>query len=227
MKTLIMASAMVTLLGLSGVTHAKNNVRYDATIISDYLFRGLTRTDHGPAGQVGAKMKNGNAYAGAWVSNIKAPKEAEGLPAQMNVYFGYNNRFTRTFNLDVSVITYNFLIDSMGDETEFKIGTSINKRLDINLYRAIKYKMWYPEVRYEHFFPYRIYADLSAGVWMPDKADDKAIHARAEIARDFPELAHIDIFLGVDMITDTTPFGNDNDKDESDINFFFGLRKDF
>lgn len=227
MKSLLVISIFSLLMFTPQTTQAKSKTRYHVALVSDYLFRGITRTQHNFAGQAGARLQTGNAYAGVWVSNIHVPKESEGIPVEMDVYFGYNNRFTKNFNLDFTVITYNYLNDSLGDDTEFKIGTSLTKGLEINLYRAIKSKMWYPEIHYEHFFPYRLYADFSAGLWLPDNTEDKALHARAELARDFPELAHIDLFIAVDGITDTTPFGDNNDKDESEATFLFGVRKKF
>lgn len=227
MKSWLLAILITALSITTHVAYAKSKTRYEAALVSDYLFRGITQTEHNLAAQAGAKLQNNNAYAGVWASNIKVPKKSEGIPVQMNVYFGYNNRFTKNFNIDVSVITYNYLTDSRGDDTEFKFTTSPIRHLDISLYRGIKSKMWYPEVRYEYFFPYRIYADFSAGIWLPDKAKDKALHARAEVARDFPELSHIDLFIALDAITDMTPFGDENDKDKSETSFLFGIRKRF
>lgn len=227
MKHLLAISMLSLLILIPQTAQAKSKTRYHVALVSDYLLRGITRTQHNFAGQAGARLQTGNAYAGIWASNVYVPKNSEGIPAEMDVYFGYNNKFTKSFNLDFTVITYNYLNDSLADDTEFKIGTSPMRGLEINLYRAVKSKMWYPEIRYEHFFPYRIYADFSAGVWLPDKAEDKALNARAELARDFPELAKIDVFIAIDAITDTTPFGNNNDKDESEATFLFGVRKKF
>lgn len=199
---------------------------YNAGVVTDYLFRGLTQTDHGIAVQGGADVKNGNAYAGVWFSNVEKPDGSEGLPVEMDVYFGYNNQFSK-FNLDLEVLTYNYLNDSIGDETEFKIGTTLIKGLDVNLYRGVKNKTWFPEVTYELYLPERLYLDLSAGLWMQDDADDEGFTARAELGRDFPELGGIDLYVGGSFISDETPFGDDNDDDDSDLRIFAGVRKNF
>ncbi|MDK2778753.1 MAG: TorF family putative porin [Pseudomonadota bacterium] len=202
------------------------NPAYNVALVSDYLFRGLTQTDNGPAIQGGADVRNGNAYGGIWFSNVDTPDDSEGLPVEMDVYFGYNNQFG-SFNLDMEVLTYNYLNDSIADETEFKLGTSPAKGLAINIYRGVKGKTWYPEVTYEKFLPYRLYLDLAAGYWTQDDADDDAFTARAELARDFPELGHIDLFVGADFISDETPFGDDADEDDSELTFVVGIRKNF
>ncbi|ASP40718.1 hypothetical protein CHH28_19485 [Bacterioplanes sanyensis] len=200
--------------------------RYNLALVSDYIFRGLTKTDHEPALQGGTDVKRGDAYAGIWFSNIDTPDESEGIPVEMDAYFGYNHRFGG-FNLDTSVITYNYLVDSLQDETEFRLATNPSKGWELSVARGIKQKTWYPEIRYEQYLQHRLYLDLIAGVWLADDADDKGISLRAELARDFPEFYSIDLFVAADYISDETPFGMDNDKDDSDFQVVFGIRKNF
>ena len=164
-----------------------------------------------------------NIFAGDDI-NIEDNDDAEGVPAELDMNFGYNNKFD-SFNIDLEVITYNFLLDSVDDETEFKIGTSPLKGLDISLYRGIKQNTWYPEVTYEKTIKYRIYLDAAVGFWLPDDGDS-ALTARVELGRDFPELYGIDIYAGVDYISDSTPFVDDN-YDEDETEFVFGVRKNF
>lgn len=218
----LLATSLIVLAG----TGAQADTSYQAGFMTDYLFRGITRTDNSPAIYGQAEQKVGNAYAGVYAINIDAPDGAEGLPIEMDVYFGYNNQFDG-FNIDVEVITYNYLVDSAGDETEFKVGTTPIEGLNIALYRGIKNKTWYPEVKYEKFLPHRLYLDVSAGYWSQDDADDSALTARVELARDFPELHGIDIYGAVDVISDSTPFGSDADDDDSELELVLGVRKKF
>jgi uncharacterized protein (TIGR02001 family) len=215
---------LTLLLLLATIAQAKTTNQIG--LMNDYLFRGITKTDHGFAAYGQKTAQVGNAYANLYVINIDAPDNAEGLPIQMNMSFGYNNKFDG-FNLDVEVITYNYLVDSVGDETEFKVGTSLTKNLDFAVYRGIKNKTWYPEFTYEKFLGNRLYLDADVGYWLKDDVDDSALTARAELGRDFPEIYGIDIYVGVDFISDTTPFGYNNDEDESEINYIFGVRKNF
>jgi len=219
MKKLLATSLLV----LAGTT-TQAEPTYQAGVMTDLLFRGISKTDNGPAIHAKAENTIGNAYGGVAVNNIDTPDGSEGLPIEMDVYFGYNNQFDG-FNIDVEVITYNYLVDTAGDETEFKVGTTPVKGLDLALYRGIKNKTWYPEVTYEKFLPHRLYLDVSAGYWLPDDGDN-ALTARAELARDFPEFHGIDIYGAVDFISDETPFIDDNN-DDSEITLVFGVRKNF
>ncbi|EAT12644.1 hypothetical protein HF888_13805 [Bermanella marisrubri] len=197
---------------------------YNISLVNDYLFRGVTQTDNSPAIQGGADVKNGNAYGSVWFSNVEKPDGAEGLPVEMDVSFGYNNKFG-SFNLDTEIITYNYLNDAQSDETEFKFGTSPSKSLTIDVYRGIKGNYWYPELKLEKFLPNRFYLDASIGYTLYDDADDDTLNGRIELARDFPEFNGLDIFIGATYVEDQNP-GNDVD-DDDDVNFVFGVRKRF
>lgn len=201
---------------------------YNAAFVSDYVWRGLTQTDNGAALQAGADYTVGNAYAGTWVSNVEEQDGAEGVPAEMDVYFGYNHDFG-AISIDTAVTTYNYLNDSTGDLTEFKVGVLPKqiKGLSVALHREVKTKYWYPEVAFETTLPHRLYLDAAAGFWSIDDADDSAFTMRAELARDFPEFHHIDVFGGLSYITDNTPGGNNADDDDAEALFLMGIRKNF
>ena len=221
MKKLITGS----LLALSAVGVQAETTK-QVGLMTDSLFRGMTETDNGIAVYLKATKQIDNAYAGISFVNIDAPSGAEGVPVKMNVNFGYNNKFDN-FNIDIEVITYNYLVDSQRDETEFKIGTSLTDNLDLAFYRGIKNKTWYSEIVYEKFLTNRLYLDATAGYWIKDGADDDALTARVELGRDFPELYGIDIYAAVDFTSDSTPFGNDSDEDESELEYVLGVRKNF
>jgi len=211
------------LLACTAFTQAKTT--HNISLVSDYVWRGMSKTDNGPALQGGSEYKNGNAYASVWFSNIENVSNAEGLPIEMDVTFGYNNKFN-AFNLDTSVITYNYLNDS-ADYTEFRFATSISKSIEIAIHREVKTKYWYSEIVFEKYLANRLYFDASIGYWNADNADDDALTFRAEIARDFPELNHLDIFIGVSHITDKTPNGMNTDNDDDETLFILGIRKKF
>ncbi|MEO9274801.1 TorF family putative porin [Marinomonas sp. 5E14-1] len=195
-------------------------------LMTDYLFRGITQTDNNLAAYFKATEQVGNAYGGIHLINIDTSDDAEGLSVEMDVRFGYKNQFDG-FNIDLEVITYNYLVDEKGDETEFKIGTSFGNNLDLALYRGIKKKTWYPELSYEAFLSNRLYLDASIGYWMPDDSNDTALTVRTELGRDFPELYGVDIYAAIDFISDSTPFGGTNDQDDSNTEFVIGVRKNF
>jgi uncharacterized protein (TIGR02001 family) len=221
-----MKKLITTVLILLASASAQAKTVKEVGVMSDYLFRGMTQTNHGAAGYIQLTEKVGNAYANISFINIEAGNDYEGFPVEMDVSFGYNSQFD-SFNIDFEVITYNYLVDSIGDETEFKIGTSLSKSVDLAIYRGIKNKTWYPELSYEAFLGNRLYLDAAVGYWMPDNGDDNALTFRAELGRDFPEFYGIDIYVAVDFISDTTPFGYDTDNDDAETEVVFGLRKRF
>lgn len=196
------------------------------SLVSDYVWRGLSQTDNGPALQGGMDYKNGNAYAGVWLTNVEDQSGSEGLPVEMDVYFGYDHKFTG-FNIDTSIITYNYLNDANTDRTEFRLATNLTKEIEVALHREVKTNYWYPEIIFEKYLANRLYFDAAVGYWSFDDADDDAFTVRAELARDFPEFHHVDVFVGVSHITDETPMGNDADSDDSDTLIVLGIRKRF
>jgi uncharacterized protein (TIGR02001 family) len=212
------------LLSLGAMQASAETISKNAAFVTDYVWRGLSQTDNGVALQAGADYQNKNAYASVWVSNVEDGNGAEGLPLEMDVSFGYNNQFKK-FNLDMRVTTYNYLHNNTQDLTEFRIATSPLKGLEVALNREIKVQYWYPEVSYEKFLPHRLYLDLSAGFWSYD-GGESAITARAELARDFPEFHHIDVFAAITYISDKTVFADDNIS-KADSVLLLGIRKRF
>ena len=221
-----MLKQLLVLSLITSAAMAQGQTTKNISLVSDYVYRGLSQTDNGPALQGGADYKNGNAYASVWLSNVEDVEGAEGLPIEMDVSFGYNNKFNK-FNIDTSVITYNYLNDNTRDRTEFRFATSISKEIEIALHREVKTKYWYPEVIFEKNLPNRLYFDAAIGFWSFDDATDEAITVRAELARDFPEFNHVDVFIGVSHITDETPTGDNTDSDKADTLVVLGIRKRF
>lgn len=226
MKKLLTLTAAALLASAPVSVFAKESVTKNAALVTDYVWRGLSGTDNGPAIQGGFDYQNGNAYAGVWASNVDDTGSTEGLPFEMDVYFGYNNQFDG-FNLNTSVTTYNYLYDTGADLTEFRVATDLQKvkGLELAVNREIKNGYWYLEGNFEKQLPHRLYLDASAGFWSVDDGDT-AIVASVEIARDFPEFHHVDFFGAISMLSDETFMIEDNN-DESEMIFYLGVRKNF
>ncbi len=213
-----------SLLVICATQASAEKVSQNAAFVTDYVWRGMSQTDNSAAIQAGADYTNGNSYASVWMSNVEDGPGAEGAPLEMDVSFGYNNQFDK-FNLDMRVTTYNYLHDKTADLTEFRIATTPMKGIEVALNREIKAKYWYPEITYEKFLQNRLYLDLSAGYWSFD-GGESALSFRAELARDFPEFHHIDLFAALTYISDDTVYKND-DKSDADSLFLVGIRKRF
>jgi len=220
----LLTLAAGSLLAICAVQASAEKVTQNAAFVTDYVWRGISQTDNSAAIQAGADYTNGNSYASVWMSNVDDGNGAEGAPLEMDVSFGYNNQFDK-FNLDMRVTTYNYLHDQTADLTEFRLATTPMKGVEVALNREIKAKYWYPEVTYEKFLQNRLYLDLSAGYWSFDDGES-ALSFRAELARDFPEFHHIDLFAALTYISDETVAMNDN-KSDADSLFLVGIRKRF
>lgn len=194
-----------------------------AAFVTDYVYRGESWTDNKPAIQGGIEYKVGNAYMGAWASNVEDGNAQEGVPVMVEAYFGYNHQFGK-FNLDTSVKTYNFLFEA-GDFTEFRFATNPTKELELAVNREVKYGAWYFEGSFEKYLPHRLYLDLSGGLWSVDDGD-QALTFRAELARDFPEFHHVDVFAAINYLSDET-FRVEDNTESSDMTVLLGVRKNF
>jgi len=220
----LLTLAAGSLLAICAVQASAEKVTQNAAFVTDYVWRGISRTDNSAAIQAGADYTNGNSYASVWMSNVDDGTGAEGAPLEMDVSFGYNNQFDK-FNLDMRVTTYNYLHDQTEDLTEFRLATTPMKGVEVALNREVKKKYWYPEVTYEKFLQNRLYLDLTAGYWSFDDGES-ALSFRAELARDFPEFHHIDLFAALTYISDETVYRDDN-KSDADSLFLVGIRKRF
>src|SRR5688572_8944207 len=102
-KSRIAASA--ALLALAGAAHA-GSFSVTPTITNDYDFRGVTQTDEGFAGQLGATYSfDSGFYVGAWGSNIDWSGNDSGL--EVDYYAGYAGE-TESFGYDVGVVYYTY-----------------------------------------------------------------------------------------------------------------------
>jgi uncharacterized protein (TIGR02001 family) len=85
-------------------------VSYNAGLVTDYRFRGISQTSKGAAVQGGADVafKNG-AYLGAWASNVKWVRSFNGASKgqlELDVYGGYKGEIAKDVAYDVGAIAY-------------------------------------------------------------------------------------------------------------------------
>ena len=116
------AAALVTL--AAGSASAQDaEVAFNATIASDYVFRGFSQTDEDPAFQAGVDLTAGGFYAGAWASNVDFGDDTK---AEFDVYGGYRTEVSG-FALDVGVVGYLYLDEPSSVEynyVEYKAAVS-------------------------------------------------------------------------------------------------------
>jgi uncharacterized protein (TIGR02001 family) len=109
MKKLIGAAiaASATMAG-AGVAHAE--VTANIALVSDYVFRGVSLSDNGPAIQGGFDWSNDMFYAGTWGSSL-----SDGM--ELDLYAGWTPSLGPV-DLDVGVIGY-FYPRADDDDAEF------------------------------------------------------------------------------------------------------------
>lgn len=98
---------------------------YNAGLVTEYRYRGISQTGKKPALQGGADVafKNG-AYLGTWLSTISWIKDSgPGLkgPVEADIYGGYKGTINETFSYDVGGLQYWFINNNYKN-----IGTNAN-----------------------------------------------------------------------------------------------------
>ncbi|MGD9968782.1 MAG: TorF family putative porin [Hyphomonadaceae bacterium] len=119
MKKIISLAVLATAAGV-GAAHAEGTVSANIALTSDYVFRGISLSDNGPAVQGGFDYESELWYAGVWASNV-----TEGI--EMDVYAGFTPT-TGPVDWDLGAVGY-FYPGADDDGAEFdyyelKVGAS-------------------------------------------------------------------------------------------------------
>ncbi|MES2295458.1 MAG: TorF family putative porin [Pseudomonadota bacterium] len=113
MKTVILAAAVMAACAAS-CAHAEdkkpdNETSFNATVASDYRYRGISQTRLLPALQGGFDYVNNSTgfYAGTWMSTIKWTKDAGGGgDIEWDLYGGKKGEIAKDVGYDVGVLSY-------------------------------------------------------------------------------------------------------------------------
>lgn len=95
-------------------------VTWTVAATTDYVFRGVSQTDEGPAFQAGLTYTAPfGLYVGVWGSNVDfgdPDPEAgvRGNDIEVDGFIGYSHDFSDTWNLDVSAVRYTYSGGSSG-----------------------------------------------------------------------------------------------------------------
>ena len=87
----------------------ENEASFNAAVVSDYRYRGISQTRLQPAVQGGADYVNNptGLYVGAWASSIKWTRDAGGDgDVELDIYAGKRGQFSDAVTYDVGVLTY-------------------------------------------------------------------------------------------------------------------------
>lgn len=114
MNKMVLAAALCAAFA-AGVAHAEdavkpaNEVSFNAAVVSDYRYRGISQTRLQPAVQGGTDYVNNptGLYVGAWASSIKWTRDAGGDgDVELDIYAGKRGQVSDAVSYDVGVLTY-------------------------------------------------------------------------------------------------------------------------
>lgn len=91
-------------------------------ITSNYIFRGLTQTNHWPAAQAGLDWNHPTgAYLGVWGSNVHFPTSSQNISLELDFSGGYTYSFNEDFNLGLGIQYYSYYPNGSLDMWEFPL----------------------------------------------------------------------------------------------------------
>lgn len=88
-----------------------SNFSWNAGVVSDYVFRGVSQSNRDVAFQGGVDYAFGDSgfYAGAWGSNVDFQDiDGAGPNVEVDLYVGYNTDFSENVNFDVMLTRYTY-----------------------------------------------------------------------------------------------------------------------
>jgi len=99
---------------------AETSFSGNVTLTTDYLFRGISQTDGGPAIQGGFDFEHSSGfYAGIWGSNLDFGDDAD---IEIDYYAGFAGQFNDKFGYDVSLIYYSYPSSDAADALNYSFG---------------------------------------------------------------------------------------------------------
>lgn len=105
---------MLAALAVPGVAMAEETSPFSANVslVSDYLYRGISQTGTKPAIQGGFDYAHASGfYAGVWGSNISWLSDAgtaTNASVELDTYLGFSSSFAEDFTYDVGFLRYNY-----------------------------------------------------------------------------------------------------------------------
>jgi uncharacterized protein (TIGR02001 family) len=99
-------ASLAALMALPATSYA--DLAFNAGVVSDYRYRGISQTRLKPAVQGGLDYTAGGLYLGAWASSIKWVKDAYGdAQVEVDLYGGYKGELVKdTLSYDVGMLAY-------------------------------------------------------------------------------------------------------------------------
>jgi uncharacterized protein (TIGR02001 family) len=104
-KSLISLAVALAATAVPAVSYA--DLAFNAGVVTDYRYRGISQTRLKPAVQGGVDFSNGGFYLGAWASTIKWIDDFGGdAKVEIDLYGGYKGSLSADLSYDVGVLGY-------------------------------------------------------------------------------------------------------------------------
>lgn len=170
MKNLSKAIAVASLLSAGVMTSQAANaeVSFNAALVTDYVFRGFSFSDNGPALQGGADYSNDSGmYAGAWLSTLD---DGDTTGYEYDLYAGYGLEVGE-MEVDLGFSTYNY--DEGGYDTTEVYANVTQGAVTGSIYMDVDaYSTTYLSLAYSMELPQELALDLTGGYLIADEGDD-------------------------------------------------------
>ncbi len=116
-KSELLAAGLCALVAMPalGEEGRQDPVTANASLVTNYVFRGISRSGANPAVQAGFDYANpnGGLYIGVWGSSISWLSDAgkaTGAGSELNTYLGIKNDFAKDFTYDFGFVRYNYFV---------------------------------------------------------------------------------------------------------------------
>lgn len=172
MKTLFKTSAIAALVLASTSVSAVefeggHEVSFNASLVSNYIFRGVTLSDEDPAIQGGVDYAhNSGLYAGIWASSYDNGGDSE---IEVDWYAGYSFNLSDDVSVDIGGIRY-YYADVGGHTTEWHVGLDLYG-IGTALHYDQTLESWYGEANYDISLTEPLTLSLHGGYAEPDEGD--------------------------------------------------------
>jgi uncharacterized protein (TIGR02001 family) len=151
------ALSLITLALASGAAMAQtapaapeSTLSFNAGVVTDYRYRGISQSSRNPAVQVGADYAHKSGfYIGAWHSTIQwitdnssyAPATTVKGAGELDIYGGYKGEIVKGLGYDVGMLRYEYLGNTLEDTGGTKYGIYDNANTT-EVYGALSYGMF-------------------------------------------------------------------------------------
>jgi uncharacterized protein (TIGR02001 family) len=151
---------------LSPAALAEGTWTGNVALSSDYVWRGVSQTDSGPAISGGVDYTNGLFYAGGWASNVDFGSQAD---IEVDLYAGLGAALDSGVSWNVGVIGYLYPGDEDINFTELTGGLGYAAANGVSLFADVYYdsenKNTYVEGKAAYAFTEKFSGDVTLGTY--------------------------------------------------------------